>query len=370
MATNKRFITWSAEELNVWMVMESTKVKFMASTNSGIAYLKEEFVQRGKFISVRKGVSLKIGNKTMKLGYTKLMKEKLSTLFGDERHISCHQPFAMVGTNRAKATMCSYWSCDHRNAFYIRCPWEKFRVGSKLQFDVGPHDCKLCDILADQHNIDINESEELNDTHQPINATDHQVTSSTAILTEDSTEKSKELSVSQKMSRDLYLDIKKTVNEVIDGWHKEMTTSGRDFDAIIFSAPILGFNVNQAVMKCSTNIRKPNLTATTSLKIANDDLGTKEPDHGIEQQLTDMETDNEENKKQKPIREKSTTTDYENLPEVLKTVVDNILTPDKSVNSHNAKEKKTGKAKKSMKRLSEKKPMITRKIAKQLCSSK
>lgn len=137
-------ITFSADELDVWMEMKDQEVSFMASVDNQVKEVKET-VEIGKFLSKRNGNAVQKFGKTVKEGYTDVMAEKLQGIFKDGRKLISMRPFKISSKSREKALITSYWKCSHNMSISITCPWKLFRTGADLKFNVSSHKCAACE---------------------------------------------------------------------------------------------------------------------------------------------------------------------------------------------------------------------------------
>lgn len=123
--------------------MTLQEVTFMAAVD-GTVKAVTEVIEMGKFKSKRGGNAVNKHGKSMKEGYTNVMSSKLQEVFEDGRKLASHRPFRIYSKSRDNAVISSYWKCSHNMSIAISCPWQLFRTGADLTFEVSTHNCSAC----------------------------------------------------------------------------------------------------------------------------------------------------------------------------------------------------------------------------------
>lgn len=339
MSVNKRFIEWTVEELETWMILVSKDIEFMTTDGDGKTFKKKETYEVGRFRSKRGGETIDKAGKQVKVGYTGLMQEKLGDLLGGDRGLHCKQPFEICGTNKEKATMKSYWRCGHKesNSIAISCLWSLFRPGKVLRFYVGEHNCKPCILQAAEIELYDKDSSVIPQTFDcsTVKRTldKEQIPSSSLESTSNSVPSEgvttqgnqSQINTSETMAHELYSGIKYRVNQEIDNWYAAMPSrvgTGQTVNKMISTIHTLGFNGNQAIINCGEQLKLKYFKPIQDM--SNEVLQTQQKFNASTTKPTKFQSNlaSSSQTKVEGFNSKLLTVDLENLPQCLRNIIE------------------------------------------------
>lgn len=343
MSVNKRFIEWTVEELETWMILVSKDIEFMTTDGDGKTFKKKETYEVGRFRSKRGGETIDKAGKQVKVGYTGLMQEKLGDLLGGDRGLHCQQPFEICGTNKEKATMKSYWRCGHKesNSIAISCLWSLFRPGKVLRFHVGEHNCKPCILQAAEivlYDKDSTVNQQTFDSStvkrtlekEKILPSSLESTLTSVLMEEKSEEETVQgnqshMNTSETMALEIYSGIKYEVNQVIDDWYMAMPSrvgTGQSVNRMMSTIHTLGFNGNRAIVNCGEQLKLKYFKPIQDM--SNEVLQTQQKFHVSTTKPTKFQSNlaSSSQTKVEGFNSKLLTVDLENLPQCLRNIIE------------------------------------------------